>query len=191
MSNLYYPELRTFDLRDELDGLLFGGWENAPIGAPVIVRRILDQRCTCYDQPPDPGSANPNCKYCQGEGYLWKEDLETAYIGRNVGSVLNPTSVISQDNSVTPIGITDDSRALAWMRYSAFPNWERYIKPEHPTYDKLYELKVDDNGEIVHTPSTADGYLRVAKWEIRSFNPHRGDYSRVEFFELGLQKEIL
>ena len=107
------------------------------------------------------------------------------------GQVTNPSTVISQENAVTPIGITDDSRAVAVMRYSAFPNWERYIKPEHPTYDKLYELKVDEDGELVHVPYTSDGYIRAAKWQIRSLAPHRGDYSRVEFFELGLQKEIL
>src|SRR5208283_4576608 len=127
MTNLLYPESRPFDIRDEIDNLLFGGWENAAIGAKVIIRRVVDQKCVCYDNPPNPGSANPNCVYCQGEGYLWMEDLETAYIGRNIGSVINPSSVISQENAVTPIGITDDSRAVAIMRYSAFPNWERYI----------------------------------------------------------------
>lgn len=191
MSELFYPELRSFDIRDEIDDLLFGGWETPAQGATVIIRRILDQRCICFDQPPDPGSADPNCRYCLGVGFYWTEDLETAILEKNFGSVLNPSTVIAQDNAITPIGVTDDSRALAFMRYSAFPNWERYTIPENPTYDRLYELKVDDDGQLIHTPETADGLIRVADWQIRSFVPHRGDYSRVEYFELGLQKEIL
>ena len=189
--NLWYPENRSFDIREEIDNLLFGGWQNAAIGAPVIIRRILDQHCVCWDSKPDPGSPIADCKYCDGEGYLWTEDLETAYIARNYGSVLNPSEVISRENTITPIGITDDSRAVAYMRYTAFPNWERYTIPSNPIYDKLYELKVDDNGQLVHTSDTKDGYIRAGKWQIRSVAPHRGDYSRIEFFEIGLQREIL
>ena len=181
MSNLFYPESRQFDLREEMDNLLFGSFENAPLGAPVIVRRILDQTCACWNG--QTGSADPNCKYCQGEGYLWTEDLETAYIVRNFGGVMNPSSVITRENVVTQIGVTMENRALAYMTYRAFPNWERYIKPEHPTYDKLYELKVDEDGNLQYP------LIRAAKWQIREVSPHRGDYGRVEYVELGLNKE--
>jgi hypothetical protein len=180
-QNLYYPESRQFDVREEMDNLLFGSHENAPIGVPVIVRRIQDKVCACWDG--QTGSPDPNCKYCEGEGFLWTEDLETAYIVRNFGSVQNPSAVISQENMVTQVGVTEVSRALAFMTYRAFPNWERYVKPEHPRYDSLYELKVDEDGNIQHP------LIRAAKWQIRDVAPHRGDYGRVEYFECGLQKE--
>jgi hypothetical protein len=55
--------------------------------------------------------------------------------------------------------------------------------PLDPSYDKLYELKVDDDGTLVQP------VMRTAKWKMRSVTPHRGDNGRIELFEIGLEKE--
>lgn len=183
MSNTYdfYPEAKTFDLRDEFRGLLYGDFIQQGIGQKVLIRRIYDQKCVCFNQ--SSGSANPSCVRCQGEGYLWTETLETGYIGKNIGSVLSGASSIPNQNQTAAWGTADENRALGYFEHSAFPNYERYMRPDHPTYDKIYELKVDDDGEMIQPP------VRTAKWKIRSLTPHRGDAGRVEFVECGLDKE--
>ena len=181
MSHQYYPEMQQFDVRDELDKLLLGCYENAPIAQSVLIRRIQDTRCPCWDA--GSGSPNSHCAFCQGEGYKWTEDIQLTYMARNFGGVMNPSTVISRQNEVTDYGLTDESRALAYLRYTAFPHYERYLRPDNPTFDKLYELKVEDNGQVSYP------WVRAAKWQIRSVTAHHGDWGRVEFFECGLQKE--
>ena len=83
------------------------------------------------------------------------------------------------------MGYTDESRSVAWCSSSVFPNYERYMKPEHPAFDKMYELKVNDAGELVYP------LVRTAKWKIKSVTPHRASNGRVEYFECGLEKESL
>lgn len=183
MPHRFYPDSQNIDLRDEFASFLFGDVENPGIGRPILLRRIRDEKCVCWDEPT--GSPDPVCKYCQGEGYQFEETQELAYIARNFGSVQNPSSVIIRQNFLQAYGFTDEQRALAFVQHTVFPNYERYLLPDHPTYDKLYELKVDSNGALFY-PVT-----RVAKWKIRSVTPHHGDFGRVEFAELGLEKENL
>lgn len=173
--------MRSFDLRKEIRGILYGSPEGPGIGRPLLVRRITDRKCVCWDI--SISAANPNCKYCGGEGFLWTETLETGYISRNFGSVLNPATVISQQNALNAQGYGDENRALCFFEYSVFPNYERYSKPDHPSFDKLYELKVDDNGDLSRPAA------RTSKWMIKSLIGHHGDSGRIEYFELGLSKE--
>jgi len=130
MSHQFYPEMQQFDVRDELDKLLLGCYENAPIAQSVLIRRIQDTHCPCWDA--GSGSPNSHCAFCQGEGYKWTEDLQLAYMARNFGGVLNPSTVISRQNEVTDYGLTDENRALAYLRYTAFPHYERYLRPTTP-----------------------------------------------------------
>jgi hypothetical protein len=179
----FYPRAETFNLRDEFHQLLFGNFEDPGIGRPVLVRRIRDQKCVCFKS--STGSPNPGCRYCDGEGYLWDETLETAYVGKNVGSVLGAATGVAEQNSLATWGESDDTRSLAYFEASVFPNYERYLIPQHPTCDRLFELKVDHRGELI-TPA-----IRVAKWKIKSLTPHQGDFGRVEFFEAGLEGETV
>lgn len=94
----------------------------------------------------------------------------------------NPAAVISQQNKLDEQGYGDENRALVLFEYSVFPNYERYLRPDHPSYDSLYELKVDADGTMSRP------VIRCAKWNIKSATPHQGDNGRVEFFECGLDK---
>ncbi len=180
----YYPRTRTFDLRREMHDFLFGNYEEAGKGRPLLLRRIKDQKCVCWD-PVTSSSNNPACRYCTGEGFLWTETLETGYVARNFGSVLNPAAVISSQDKLNMAGYGDENRALAFFEFSVFPNYERYTIPTHPTNDSLYELRVDPDGTMTRP------VVRVAKWQIRSVTPHQGDNGRVEYFECGLDSESL
>lgn len=180
MSYFPYPSSSTIDLRDELSALLYGDQLDPGIGRKVLIRRLTDRKCACQTEK---GSADSNCAYCRGEGWLWTETLNTVYIVRNFGSVLNPSNVIKNQNVTAPYGYTDENRALAYAEYTVFPNYERYLRPDHPSFDQLYELKVDENGNLIRP------VVRVAKWAIKSVTPHQGDGGRIEFFELGLEKQ--
>lgn len=180
-SREWYPNNQVFDLRDELKNIFYGDKTNPGIAQSVLIRRITDKRCVCWDGLQ--GSPEANCKYCRGEGFLWVETLNSVYVVRNFGGVLNPSSVISRQNFLSNSGYTDDNRALAYAEFDCFPNYERYLSPSHPTYDKLYELKVDANGGLIQP------VIRTAKWKMRSVTPHRGDNGKVIYFEIGLESE--
>lgn len=183
MAYDFYPPATNFDIRDELHSTLHGDFISQGIGQEILIRRITNEKCVCFNS--SNGSPNPACRRCQGEGYMWRETLHTGYIGKNIGSVLSGASSIPNQNQTAAWGTADENRALGYFEYDVFPNYERYMKPEHPTYDKVYELKVDDSGTLVQP------VVRTAKWKIRSLTPHRGDGGRVEYFELGLDKESL
>jgi hypothetical protein len=180
---LLYPQAQTMDLREELDRILYGHFDQPGVGRPLLVRFLQDQHCVCWDGVT--GGPDPGCAYCQGEGFQWYEETRIGYLARNFGSVQNASNVISQQSQLLSYGVSDGQRALAFLRWDAFPNYERYLRPDHPAYDKLYELKVDDAGRLI------EPYVRSAKWQIRSVTPHHGDFGRVEFFELGLNKEFV
>lgn len=181
-NNRFYPDAQTLDLREEFAELVDGSMSEPGIGRPAIIRELTDTRCVCWD--PLTGSADESCTFCDGETNQFTERVITVYIVRNFGSVLNPANVITRQSHLTHYGYTDENRALAFVHHFTFPNYERYTRPDHPSYDKLYELKVNSDG------STTFPNIRLAKWKIRSVTPHHGDFGRVEFFELGLEKEF-
>lgn len=180
-GNSLYPPAQSLDLRDEMDRVLFGYFDEPGVGRPVLVRFLQDTHCACWDG--STGSPDPHCAWCQGEGYQWYEQAFTAYIARNFGSVQAASTVISQQTQLVGYGYSDGQKALAFMRFDSFPNYERYLRPDHPSYDKMYELKVDQNGLAVLP------YVRAAKWQMRSVTPHHGDFGRIEYFECGLNAE--
>ena len=181
-EGLMYPQAQNLDLREEMDKVLFGSFDEPGVGRPVLVRFLQDTPCACFEK--STGSPDPGCAWCQGEGYQWYEGERIAYLARNFGSVQNASNVISQQSQLLNYGYSDGQRALAFLRYDALPHYERYLRPDHPAYDKLYELKVDNFGQVILP------HVRVAKWQIRSVTPHQGDFGRIEFFELGLNKEF-
>ena len=183
MTYDFYPEMATFDVREEIHNILFGDYSKPGIGQPVLLRRIKNQRCACFDDPT--GSPGTDCTFCEGEGYLWLETPAVMRIAKNFGSVIGSSVSIPQTNVLASAGVIDDSRAVAWCEYDVFPDYERYLIPSHPTYDKLYELKVDDEGEVI-VP-----HIRVRKWKMKSVTPIQGQNGRIEFFECGLSTESL
>lgn len=182
MSRSYYPTLVGFDLREHLQATLRGDLVSPGIGRPVIIRKITDTPCWCFNQ--QTGSGNPHCASCQGEGFQFKEIfVKEVYIARSFGSVLGSSTQISQQSALSGYGYTDPHKAVAYTEHTTYPDYDRYVKGENKVPDKLYELKVDEDGNLVHPP------VRMAKWKIKSVIPHHGDMGRVEFIELGLDKE--
>ena len=176
----FYPQNQTFDLREQIHAMLFGDASDPGIGQKILLRRLRDTLCACWDGVS--GSPTPTCAYCDGEGFLWEEDIQTGYLARNTGSTLGPSNVIANQQNTAKWGIGDENRAVCYFEAQVFPNYERYLRPDHPSFDKLYELKVDLSGRMV-TP-----LVRTAKWSMKSVTPHRGDNGAVSHFEVGLEK---
>jgi hypothetical protein len=175
-----YPEMTAIDLREWFDRIMQGDFEEAGIGRPVIYRKLSNTKCQCFDA--NQGSPDPNCVYCNGEGYLFTEQQKLVYISKNFGSVLGSSTQISQQSQLAPFGVVDADKALAFMYWYDIPDYERYGIPTRPAPDKLFELKVAPEGNLYY-PIT-----RTESWRVRSATPHQGIYGRVEYFELGLEK---
>ena len=71
----------NIDLREELHDVIHGSAELSGQGQPLILRRMTDTNCVCWD-PKAAGSSRPNCPYCKGEGWEFTETLEIAAIYR-------------------------------------------------------------------------------------------------------------
>ena len=169
------------DLRHEFHSLLHGGGTIRPIGRPVLLRRFLDLPCVCYDKVR--GSGDPNCLYCQGEGWHFTETLETAYIGKMI-AILGASVMARQRMTLEQTGYMDEDRCLMHFEHTVFPDYEKYTRSDLKVPDSVYELKVNEDGSL-YTP-----IVRTAKWIIRTVVPHHGDYGRIEFFEVVCEKVL-
>lgn len=180
----FYPDTPNIDLRDELHALLFGRADLIPQGRPFVLRQMTDTRCVCWDTTSG-GSRTPSCRYCGGEGYYWTETQWTMWMASGVAPVYKPGFLASGQYPQAQIGYTDPNRGTAYCEFNVFPNYERYTLPANPSPDKLYALKVDVNG------NTMIPLVRTSKWKILNVTPLFGDFGRIEFFELSLEKEIV
>lgn len=179
----FFGPTQIIDMRAELHRVIFGDTGMPAQGRTVILRRMTDQKCqACFDNNTG-GSNRPNCPYCKGEGYMFHETKEKMAIFAGVAPVYKPGILGTGDYPQAPYGYTDPNRATAYCEFSVFPNYERYTLQEHTNYDKLFDLKVDVNGNLAHP------LIRVAKWKILGVTPIHGDNGRIEFFELGMEKE--
>jgi hypothetical protein len=170
------------DLREELNGLIFGRVDLTPQGKQVLLRRMLDQVCeVCWD-PKSGGSTRPHCPYCDGEGHLWSETMETMFIAHGVAPIYKPGILGTGQYPQSSYGYTDPQKATLYAEYSVYPNYERYTLQQNQSYDILYELKVDACGNTVY-PLT-----KSAKWKLLTVTPIFGDYGRVEYLEIGAEK---
>lgn len=179
-----YPDFNNIDLRDELHALLFGRMDVVAQGRPFVLRVMTDTKCVCWDTTSG-GSRTPNCRYCGGEGYYWTEQQFTMWMAQGVAPVYKPGFLANGQYPQAQLGYTDPNRGTAYCEFDVFPNYERYTLPANPAPDKLYALKTDANGNQV-IPA-----VRISKWKILNVTPLFGDFGRVEFFELSLEKEIV
>jgi len=177
----YFPDTPNIDLREEMDALLFGRSDVNSIGKRVILRRITNDKCVCWDETS--GGPNRMCVYCGGEGYLWRETYETMCVVRGIAPVYKPGVLATGSYPMAQYGYTDQNTGTAFARFDCYINYERYTLPEHLSYDKMYELKVNEDGSLFH-PLT-----RTIKWKVLTVVPVHGDFSRIEYFELALEKE--
>lgn len=175
-----YPEMTTFDLREWFEWTMLGNFEDPGIARPAIYRKLSNTMCACFTKLT--GSPDPNCVYCQGEGYLFTEEQKMVYFAKNFGSVLGSSTQISQQSQIAPTGVIDDNKCLAFMFWYDIPDYERYSIPTRPAPDKLFEIKTEGDG------SADPNLTRTESWRIRSLTAHHGDNGRVEYFELGCEK---
>lgn len=179
-----YPDLPNIDLREELAALLYGRVDVIAQGRPFILRRIADAKCVCFDTTTG-GSKTPNCRYCGGEAYYWTENHFTMWMASGVAPVYKPGFLANGQYPQAQMGYTDPNRGTAYCEYTVFRDYERYTTPTNPAPDKLYAMKVNADGSTHHPE------VRISKWKILNVTPLFGDFGRIEFFELSLEKEII
>ena len=178
--NIDYPQMTAFDMREQFQWIMEGDFEHPGVARPAVYRKLSNTPCTCFDTLA--GSPDPNCSYCKGEGYLFTEAVKHVYFAKNFGSVIGSSTQITQQSQLASFGVVDSDRCIAFMFWYDVPDYERYSIPTRPAPDKLFELKVDELGQMFE-PIT-----RTEEWRVRSLVAHHGDNGRVEFFELGLEK---
>jgi len=179
-SDAMYPEMEAFDMREQFQWIMEGNFEEPGVGRPAMYRKLTTTQCACFNKLD--GSQDPMCIYCAGEGYLFTEEVKTVYFAKNFGSVLGSSTQINQQSQITDYGVTDSNRCLAFMFWYDIPDYERYSIPTRPAPDKLFELKVEDDGCI------DPNLIRTETWRVRSVTGQHGANGRIEYFELGLEK---
>lgn len=180
----FYTDTPNIDLREEMHAILFGRVDILPQGRPFILRRMTDVHCVCWD-PVSGGSKTPDCRYCGGEQYYWTETPFTMWMAQGVAPVYKPGFLANGQYPQSQLGYTDPNRGTCYCEWTVFPDYERYTLPSNPAPDKLYSLKVNADG------SEQFPNVRDSKWKIMNVVPLHGDFGRVEFFELTLEKEII
>jgi hypothetical protein len=95
-------------------------------------------------------SNNPHCRYCDGEGYLWRERIVKMIVFRGVAPVYKPGNLATGQYPQADYGYVSPDKTTAYCEYSVFPDYEKYTNDQKSRYDMLYELKVDARKDL-HT----------------------------------------
>jgi hypothetical protein len=184
------PYQSTTDMRVQMHVVLFGSDDFIAQGQPVILRELTNDTCMACWSKLEGNSSRSNCPYCDGEGYVFRERFLTMALFPGVAPVYKPGVLGSGQYPNAAYGYTDPERATGYCEWNVWLNYERYTKPDNEAPNKLYQLKVDINGNTVwEIPNKVP--VRAAKWRILSVTPILGDHGRVEYFELGCEKEIV
>lgn len=150
------------DLRAEFEHLIdgYGGFDG--IGQVHVLRRLSREGefCVCWDAVQ--GSSS-DCKYCQGESYVWTEAYHRAYFTQTFGRGITG---VRQQNILEPVGYMDEGKALVYMKASAAPR----------AGDAIYRLKLNDEGALYYPIE------RVEKWKISAVEDKRYDRARLAYY---------
>lgn len=184
------PYLSTTDMRAQMHALIFGAVDVMAQGRPFILRELSDKVCKGCWSKDDGNSKRSNCPYCQGEGYEFTERMVKMILFSGVAPVYKPAILGSGQYPTSGYGYTDPERATVYCEWSIWPNYERYTLPSNQAPNKLFEVKVDSDGNAVWDLK-AKMPIRTAKWKILSVTPIFGDGGRLEYFELGAEKEVV
>lgn len=166
------------DLRQELQSMYYGSGQEVPKSHPLLFRRARKDSngriipCDCVDSLTHEPDIDISCPICMGLGYFWDEEWidarrrevrpsQTGYVGRDIH---------------TEAGIVNIKAVIYYFEYSVEPT----------TYDRIVEVKLDTEGEIVQ-PVT-----RTRIYKPDSILNMRSDYGRTEFFAVScLQKNSI
>ena len=138
------------------------------------------------------GSSLPDCRYCDGEGYQFYEREELIGFFRGAAPVYKGGVLATGQYPQIGTGYVDTNKATGYIEVfrpdgsQTYPDYERYLLMTNKGYDKMYELKVDPEGNVIHNSQGKP--IRSAKWKILSVIPVRGDYGRIEFIQLDCEK---
>lgn len=179
--NLYPQNSSQIDLREEFAAVLYGRVDIVGQGRQFILRRLSNTPCACWDALN--GSPDPNCPFCNGEGYQFSETIETMYLSGGAPPLFKGGFLGTGNFPQEAYGYGDPSKGIAFCEYTVFPDYERYIEQDQKKMDKLFELKVDPDGQ------TAYPQVKTAKWKVVDLTPMHGDHGRIEYFILALSKE--
>lgn len=176
----FYSLQSDINLREEMHAILFGRIDVVAQGRPVVLRKLTNTVCACWDGVT--GGPIGSCPYCQGEGYQFHETIETMYIAMGVAPVYKPGYLASGQYPQAQYGYDDPNRATGYCSHTVYPDYSRYSNGDVKAFDNIYDLLVKDEGGIKY-PIT-----RIAKYRVLNLTPLHGDFGRVEFFELSLAK---
>lgn len=152
------------NLREDLDELFFGYKSGIRHGYQCLIRRLERDStgkpiaCTCLDahrKEPD-----PDCSYCLGEGYIWKEGWVWTY-----SMYSGADSGLSNRITYQPPGSLRVDYKIFFLRFNANINYG----------DKIVEVKLDEEGKL------ALPYVRQAIYQPQTINTYRLDNSRIEY----------
>lgn len=182
----FYPNISTIDLREAMHAILFGSHEMVPNGRPLLLRELTDTFCpVCWDKLSG-GPKMAHCDYCDGEGFLWTERMFTGYLTDGTQPLYKSGFMANGQYPLTGLGDQDPNRATCFVEWSTIPDYERYTyKTQKAIGDRLFELKVRPDGG----PDPLYPMVRTAKWKILTVTPRFGDFGRIEYIELGIEKE--
>lgn len=177
----FYKPMSAIDLREELQALLYGRIDIVAQGRPVILRKLTNNFCPCWDGAT--GGPIATCPYCSGEGYSFYETQETMYIAMGVAPIYKPGYLSSGQYPQMGMGYDDPNRATGYCEYTVYPDYDIYSSGDKKAPDKIYDLKVNSEGGLYY-PIT-----RVSKYRVLNVTPLHGDFGRIEGCELSLAKE--
>ncbi len=177
----FYPTVSNIDGREQFELLLHGDIGTPPIGRKAILRRMTDTPCACWDGVT--GGPVYYCAYCLGEGWQFTEEEIVLFMADGTAPMYKPGVFGSGQFPLTNWGLSDPSKTTGYTSWFYFENYERYTYRTQKTFDKLLDLKVDGDGNVVYPQ------VITAKFKIMNVVPRHGDFGKVEFIELFLEKE--
>jgi hypothetical protein len=80
----------------------------------------------------DQGSHRPNCRYCHGEGYMFRESIVKMAVFRGLAPVYKPGVQATGQYPGCDWGYSDPDRATAFCEYTVSPDYERYTLQTNP-----------------------------------------------------------
>jgi len=159
-------------LREEFDDLLFGFTSGIRHGHLIVVRNMRRDSegepvvCTCKQELST--DADPDCVYCQGEGFLWDESWHWTYSMYSGSDTGLANRVVRM-----PYGLMRIDYRVFYVRFDTDIKYG----------DKIIEMKLDDEGSPV-VP-----YIRESIYMPQTIQKYRSDNGRVEYIAVACRED--
>lgn len=164
------------DLRTEFLKILHGEMGvNSPIYKKLILR-TLTERCLCND-PIAGGRKLQDCKYCAGEGYLWKEYAVKGYM------TFIESSTAEAFNTAYPV--FESASNLGYV----YTDWNTI--PPAPN-DSFFVLRLNSDGSLYYFVDKfgKKQLVRLEKWIVVSSDRLNSDDTQPDFLRVLVKKDL-